>query len=96
MTITWSFQARIDYWSNIDYLEDEWSESEVRSFIENVDYNISLLKLNTVLFNATKYKNVFRVTVTKHITLFYSLNGDEIILLRFWSNFQNPDNFRLL
>ena len=95
MTIIWPFQARIDYWANIDYLEDEWSESEVRSFIKDVDYNISLLKLNTVLFNATKYKDVFRVTVTKQISLFYSLNGNEIILLRFWNNFQNPHSLKL-
>lgn len=40
MNIKWSFQAQIDYWSNIEYLEDEWSEKEVLAFIDNVDYTI--------------------------------------------------------
>lgn len=96
MTIKWSFLSEIDYYANIDYLEDKWSENEVVSFIENVEHIVNLLSVNTVLFSKTRYRDTFKVPITKHITLFYSQNNDDIILLRFWNNFKNPNDFRLL
>jgi len=61
MTIKWSLQAQIDYWSNIEYLENDWSEKDVISFIDTVNYNVSLLATNTVSFSKTRYKNVLRL-----------------------------------
>ena len=95
MTIKWSLQAQIDYWSNIEYLENDWSENDVISFIDAVNYNIGLLATSTVSFSKTRYQNVFKVVISKQITLFYSTTKDTIILLRFWNNYQNLSNFKL-
>ena len=95
MTIKWSFAAQIDYWSNIEYLENEWSENEVRNFINSVDHSIKLLERNNIFFSKTQYKNVFKIVVVKQISLYYQINNDTIILLRFWNNFQNLSNFKL-
>jgi len=59
MKVKWSFQARIDYWANIDYLEDEWSENEALKFINNAEYTIGLIGSDTISFSKTRYKNVF-------------------------------------
>lgn len=95
MTIEWSFQAQIDYWSNIEYLKEEWSEKEVFAFIDNVDYTIKLLERNNVFFSKTQYKNVFKIVVVKQISLYYSIDKSTISLLRFWNNYQDLSEFKL-
>ena len=49
----------------------------------------SLLQEN-VVFKSTNYKNIFEVIVIKQITLFYEVKEENIILLRFWNNYQDP------
>lgn len=95
MDIKWSFLAQIDYWSNIEYLEDEWSEKEVVSFIDNVDYAIKLLEKNNIFFSKTQYKNIFKIVIVKQISLYYSIEGTTITLLRFWNNYQDLSEFKL-
>ena len=43
MAISWSELAKIDYWDNIEYLENEWSLTEVYIFMDKVDELIDLL-----------------------------------------------------
>ena len=46
MNVTWSPQAKKDYWQNIDYLEAEWSFQVTLNFIEKVEKTIHLLTKN--------------------------------------------------
>lgn len=77
MIVIWSPQAKKDYWQNIDYLEAEWSFQVVVNFIEKVDETIHLLAKNNVEFISTNYKNVNKVDITKHITLYYKINSNQ-------------------
>ncbi|ALM49804.1 hypothetical protein AMR72_13360 [Flavobacterium psychrophilum] len=95
MIIYWSSLAKADYWKNIEYLEKEWSPKEVISFIKEVEYNIQLLKGNNVFFVKTGYKDVYKIVVTKQVSLFYRITDDTIELLRFWNNYQDLTKFKL-
>ncbi|WP_125722290.1 type II toxin-antitoxin system RelE/ParE family toxin [Flavobacterium ustbae] len=95
MNVIWSPQAQKDFWNNIDYLEAEWSEKIVLNFIEKVNTTIDLLKNDNVLFVKTNYRNVYKVVITKHISLYYRIENSKIELLRFWNNFQDLENFKL-
>ncbi len=95
MVIIWSPQARKDYWQNIDYLEAEWSFKDVINFIEKVENTLNLLLLENVQFLSTNYKNVYKVVITKQITLYYRINSKSIELLRFWNTYQDLQNFKL-
>lgn len=95
MNVIWSPQAKKDFWNNIDYLEAEWSEKTVLNFIEKVNTTIDLLKNDNVLFVKTNYRNVYKVVITKHISLYYRIENNKIELLRFWNNFQDLENFKL-
>lgn len=95
MNVIWSPQAKKDYWQNIDYLEAEWSFQVVVNFIEKVDETILLLTQNNVEFISTNYKNVNKVVITKHITLYYKINSNQLGLLRFWNTYQDLENFKL-
>ena len=95
MTIIWSPQARKDYWQNIEFLEAEWTFEDVMNFIEKVDDTFSLLLKGNVKFISTHYKNVDKVVITKHITLYYRLNETSVELIRFWNTYQDLENFKL-
>ncbi|WPO79604.1 type II toxin-antitoxin system RelE/ParE family toxin [Flavobacterium sp. KACC 22761] len=73
MNVIWSTQAKQDFWNNIDYLEAEWSEKVAQNFIEKVNTTIALLKNDNVLFLKTNYKNVYKIVITKHISLYYRI-----------------------
>lgn len=95
MNVIWSPEAKKDFWNNIDYLEVEWSEKTVLHFIEKVNTTIDLLKNDNVLFVKTNYKNVYKLVITKHISLYYRIENESVQLLRFWNNFQDLENFKL-
>ena len=73
MKIIWSVQARSDYWQNIDYLIENWSEKEVSHFIELIDHNIYLISQNPKMFPLTDYFDVRRSVITPQVSLFYRL-----------------------
>lgn len=95
MKIVWSHLAKIDYWKNIEYLEENWTFTDVVNFINEVELLIDLLKANNVTFLKTNYKNVCKVVLNKQITLYYFIDNKTITLLRFWNNYQDLDNFKL-
>lgn len=94
--IIWTDRAKSDYWQNIEYLELEWTINEVYNFMDKVDDLLVLLTKDNLIFKPTNYEFVFKVTITKHITLFYKLAiNKDIELLRFWNTYQNPEKFSL-
>lgn len=95
MKIEWTQASKIDYWQNIEYLENYWSEKEVLNFIIEVDYCINLLTKENVAFTKSEYKNVYKMVIIKQITIYYSIKNDIIYLLRFWNNYQDLTSFKL-
>ena len=89
MTISWSELAKFDYWNNIEYLEREWTLTEVYNFMDKVDEIINLLSKENLNFKPTEYKNTFQVPVVKQINLYYRVVNNNIELLRFWNNYQD-------
>ncbi|MBS4039288.1 MAG: type II toxin-antitoxin system RelE/ParE family toxin [Flavobacteriales bacterium] len=94
MIIIWSDQAIEDVSDNVDYLETNWSEAVVENFKSKVDSVLNQLEKGTVVFKPTEKKDIYQIIVVKQITLFYRLTNQEIILLRFWNNHQNPKKFK--
>lgn len=95
-TILWSKTAQDDYWANIDFLLNKWTQSEAVHFINEVEQVLTILKEGKVTFKTTGYKDTYQITVVKQITLYYHLNlNNDIELLRFFNNLQNPDKLNL-
>lgn len=95
MKIEWTLLAKSDYWQNIEYLEENWAESDIVNFIKKVDNSLFLLKSKTILFVKSDYKDVCKMVITKQITLFYLIDSETIYLLRFWNNYQDPTTLKL-
>ncbi len=95
MKIEWTLASKNDYWQNIEYLENHWSEKEVLNFITEIDYSLNLLAKGNVTFTKSDYINVYKMVIIKQITIYYSIENETIYLLRFWNNDQDLSNFKL-
>jgi len=96
MKVLWSTEAIYTFEQNITYLQNEWNEGVIESFINKVDDAIVLIGQNPLLFpTLNKKKQIHRCLVVKQITLYYKIEGNQVHLLTFWNNYQNPKRLKL-
>ncbi len=96
MKVIWTERAKETFYQNMSYLEEEWTESVIENFIEKTDESILVISSHPLLFPlVSKKKRVHKCLVVKQVSLFYRIIGDEIYLVTFWNNFQNPKKLKL-
>ncbi|ALO14108.1 hypothetical protein L21SP5_00429 [Salinivirga cyanobacteriivorans] len=93
--IVWNKYARLDYYKNIDYLLENWDETVTQNFVDAVNKIIEVLKKGQFDFQNTNITNIRRVVLTRQITLFYKTEDHSVELLRFWNNYQNPEQMNI-
>lgn len=80
----------------IIYLIEEWSLKIKNEFISKLDNVVEQIKNNPELFpKSNKGNNVRKCVVTKHTTLFYKFDSNQIYILTIFDNRQNPDILKL-
>jgi plasmid stabilization system protein ParE len=97
MKVSWSAQAKKDYYKVLDYLHENWSANEVKNFIDKAEEVIKVIQKHPQTFTeTTRKKHVRKGLVTKHNYLFYKVkpNKKEIILLTFWDTRQSPNKLK--
>lgn len=95
-TIYWTSQAQIDYFENIEYLLEFWTEKEAQIFVNTTMEYLSIIEDKPKIFQKSNYKGVYRVPIVTQVVLFYRIvNGNEVELLRFWNAAQNPKKIKL-
>jgi len=94
--VRWNKLARQDYYDNIDFLLQNWSEKEAQKFIDEVFEIERTLANGNVEFQNTDRIGIKRCVLNRQISLFYSVisNGD-VEILRFWNNNQSLKNLNL-
>lgn len=95
MKIVWTQNAQDEFINNLLYVEAEWSFSVAKKFESEVFKKLEQLKSNSNTFQKSGYGETQKLFITKHISLFYLVEKEEIILLHFWNNAQNPENLTL-
>lgn len=93
--VLWSEHAKIDYWKNIEYLIENWSESTAKKFINEVDFVLDIISIYPEMFQLTNYSRVRCALIFKQISLFYRVNDDKIELIRFWNNHMDKEKLVL-
>jgi len=89
--IIWSPLSKKDFISILDYLQINWNDKVVQSFIETTDRSIELILRNPKQFPlAKKNKKVRRCLLTKHNSLYFLENLESIDVLRLFDNRQDP------
>ena len=97
-TILWTKRARTSYFTVLDYLDENWTTKEMEQFINRVSLVLKAIQKNPRLFSVSKVnKQVRKAFIDKNNSLFYSVNAYQrkIIVLTFYDNRQDPDNFKI-
>ena len=82
--------------NTFEYLEKNWSEKDLRNLSDQIEIKISLISKNPFLFQSSDFKkDIRRIVILKHNTLYYKLTNDCIEILSFFSNRQNPKKIKI-
>ena len=91
--IIWTTLAIKTYVNNIEYLEKEWTEKEVKNFISAVQRKLFSLSLQPRIGVITnRRRNIRKSIVNKRIVIIYrhKPQKNEIELVRFFNTYQRP------
>ena len=94
--ILWTDFALSELEKTIEYLEENWTERELRNLAVEIEETLTLLSHNPNLFQVSDIKKeIRRVIVAKHNTLYYRVKNNTIEILSFFSNRQSPKKRKL-
>jgi len=94
-SIKWLPEAETTYASVIEYLEENWTSKEIRSFIDQTDEVINFIAQNPEQYIYSPKKDAFRAVVIRQVSLYYRIKAKEIELLIFWDTRQDPKKLKI-
>lgn len=96
LNIVWSKRASLKFDQIIIYLLNEWGENAAKEFIGKVfDFLDILAEFPEIGSLENKEKNIRGYTIIKQVNLFYRIKENNIILIIFFDNRQNPKKKKL-
>jgi plasmid stabilization system protein ParE len=96
--IKWTLRAKESHDDIIKYLEKEWTEREIKRFINAVEDKLRMIDISPEIYIKTsKRKNIHKAIISKQTVLFYRYYQTKrrIELLVFWDTRRNPTKLRL-
>jgi len=95
-SIKWSDHALEELVEVITYLEDNWTEKELKNLSRKIEKTVFLISNNPELYPVIfKEKTIRRAVITKHNNLYYRKQNGEIEIISFFSNRKNPKRLNL-
>ena len=94
--VFWTNHALAELENTIEYLENNWSEADLKNFARKLDDTIILISQSPNLFPISEIKKeIHRAIIAKHNTLYYKVVGDEIHVLSLFSHRQSEKRRKL-
>lgn len=88
--VKWTNEAKDQFAAVVDYLIENWTNSEVRHFINATDQTIEYIKVYPKMFRRIGKRNLYEALITPHNLMIYKLVSDEIHIITFWDTRRNP------
>ena len=94
--ILWTDNALKELEKTIEYLEENWTEKELRNLALQLEETLMLVSRNPNLFQVSDIKKeIRRVVILSHTTLYYRIGDTQIEIISFFSNRQSPKKRKL-
>jgi plasmid stabilization system protein ParE len=93
--VLWTKEASENLSKVIKYLEENWTEKEIKKFLTKLDKHISLIRTQPDSFPKANNYNVRRSVLTKQITLYYSISQETLFIVSIFDNRQNPKKLKI-
>jgi plasmid stabilization system protein ParE len=89
--ILWTDFALKELENTIIYLEENWTQREIQKLAITIEEILILISQNPNLFQISEFKkDIRRVVILSHNTLYYRLKNNQIEIISFFSNRQKP------
>ena len=93
LVVRWTIEARTQLSEILTYLEDNWTEKEIRNFFRKLDKGVNTISNSPYQHKKSVRRNGTReYQVTSQVTLFYSVDESMVVILLLWSNRMNPED----
>ncbi len=90
--LIWSDEALNNLKGIIDYLENRWTEREIKKFAQLLDKQLKMINDNPFLFVESDKSNGLRESVlSRQTTIYYRIIDYEIRIVTLFDNRQNPN-----
>jgi plasmid stabilization system protein ParE len=94
--IIWSDEALQGLKNIIDYLEQRWTQKEIKKFAKLLDKQLHLIKENPLIFPiSNRSKGIRKAVLSKQTTIYYLIDSDKIFLLTLFDTRQDPNKLNL-
>jgi len=89
--IAWTDNALSELKATYKYLEENWTEREMKNLSIEIERTIKLISNDPKIFPISNKKKIRKAVVKKLNTLYYRENKENLVeILSFFSNRQNP------
>ncbi len=92
--IIWTEKAIISYARNIEYLEERWTDREIKLFTAAIERKLAILITHPDIGTSRnkRHPHIRHTLVHKRVTLIYKViaANKTIELIWFWNNYQDP------
>ncbi|KPH13006.1 type II toxin-antitoxin system RelE/ParE family toxin [Chryseobacterium sp. ERMR1:04] len=93
--VLWTQNALDDLKQTIEYLENNFTDKEIQKLATKIESTIELISQNPTIYPKSEYKNIYRATILKFNTMYYRVIKNNIEILSFFSNRQNPKRLKI-
>ncbi len=94
--ILWTNHALKELEDTISYLEENWTDKELQNLAIKMEETLLLISHNPNLFQVSEVKkDIRRVVILTYNTLYYRVKNNQIEIISFFSNRQNPKKRKL-
>lgn len=93
--IVWTDEALQGLQRTINYLEQRWTQKEIRNFTRLLDKHLNIIKENPKIFpQSNKSIDIRRTVLSKQTTIYYKVEDSTIYLLTLFDNRQDPNKLK--
>ncbi len=92
--VIWSVEAVENLERIIQYLQENWTEKEIKKFLKKLEKTISIIKKQPLSFPKSQYIEARKLVLSKQTTIFYKVYADAIYIVTIFDSRQNPENLK--
>ena len=88
--ILWTPNSKRELEKTIEYLEQNFTEKEIKKLAQKIESITELISQNPNIFPKSENKNIYKVVILKFNTMYYQIKKNNIEIISFFSNRQSP------
>ena len=93
--LIWSDEALQGLKRIIEYLEQRWTQKEIKKFARLLDKQLNIIKDNPLIFpQSNKSEGIRKSVLSKQTSIYYKVEENKIYLLTLFDNRQDPNRLK--